>query len=198
MLKLKLFLRRYLLWVGLLAVIVPLLIILGLQYWSLVKLEETLPVAGKAGLTNYLTAVSSEIQDFYQNNTHEVLGVPAREFSEKRLSTLALHFKRKPVPEAKSLFIVSFIEPHTGVLFYNPERERMEAFPESPETRAVNVASAPWRLLSEEETTMQSEKVFGVLIDQEHRILMNPIVDESSKLVGVAGMIVDTVFFKDK
>jgi signal transduction histidine kinase len=198
MLKLKSFLRRYRLWVGLLAVIVPLLIILGLQYWSLVKLEETLPVAGKAGLTNYLTAVSSEIQDFYQNNTREVLGVPAREFSENRLSSIALHFKRKPAPEAKSLFVVSFIEPDTEVLFYSPGHERMEAFPESSETKAVNVACAPWRLLSKEETTMQSEKIFGVLIDQEHRILMNPIVDQSSQLVGVAGLIVDTVFFKEK
>jgi two-component system phosphate regulon sensor histidine kinase PhoR len=36
------------------------------------------------------------------------------------------------------------------------------------------------------------------MIDQNNRILMNPIINESSRLVGMAGMIVDTSFFKQK
>ena len=198
MAKLRLFLNRYMLWAGLLAVVVPLLIILGLQYWSLVKLEETLPVAGKAGLTNYLSAVSAEVQAFYQTNTREVLGVPAREFTENRLLGVGSHFKRKAAPEAKWLFVTSFAKPDSEILFYNPNNQTMEVLPESPQTRAVNVACAPWRLLSKEETTMESEKILGVMIDQNNRILMNPIINESSRLVGMAGMIVDTSFFKQK
>ena len=194
--KLRSILSRYMLWAGLLAVVVPLLTILGLQYWSLVKLEQTLPVAGKAGLRNYLSAVSSEVQDFYQTNTRELLAVPAQDFASNRLLNAGVHLTRRPAPEAKFLFVISFADPESEVLIYNPKKQTMEAAPGSPQTRAINVACAPWRLLSKEDTTMESEKIFGVIVDQDHRILLNPIIDSASKLVGMAGMIVDIPYFK--
>jgi signal transduction histidine kinase len=199
MASLKPFLNRYILWIGLIAVVVPLVIILVLQYWSLVKLEKTLPVAGQASLRNYLSGVSTEIQNFYQTGTRDVLNVPSRDFTQNRLSEVGYHhFKRKKAPEAKRLFVTGFSHPESEVLFYNPTDYSMQAFPDSPETRVVNVACAPWRLLSKQETTMEPEKIFGVIIDQDNRILLNPIIDGSSRLVGVAGMIVDVAFFKNE
>ena len=52
-------LRRRTLWVGFAAVLVPLVVLLALQYRWLVKLDETSAIAHQATLDNYLVGVST-------------------------------------------------------------------------------------------------------------------------------------------
>ena len=121
MTKLKTFLRQHLLWGGFLGVAVPLLIILGLQYWSLVSLEKTSAVAVQVTLGNYLNAVATEVKYFYQTNAEHVLNISSDTFTPDNLDTVAQHFKQKNVEGAKRLFVVTFPpneEPQ--VLFYSP------------------------------------------------------------------------------
>ena len=67
--KLRAFFKRHILLVGLLAVVVPLLSIIGLQYLSLRKLEQTSIVAGNVGMKNYLTGVVSDVKTFYKSGS---------------------------------------------------------------------------------------------------------------------------------
>ena len=77
MAKLVAFLRHRILWAGFLVVIVPLLIILGLQYKSLVKLETASAIARKVTLKNYLEAVATEVHYFYRTNAERALNIPS-------------------------------------------------------------------------------------------------------------------------
>ena len=77
MTKLRTFFKRHILWVGLAAVVVPLLSIIALQYWSLLKLEKTSIVAGHVGMKNYLADVSKEVKMFYTTNAEQSLNVSA-------------------------------------------------------------------------------------------------------------------------
>jgi hypothetical protein len=75
--QLKHFVKNNALWIGLIAVVVPLLAHLGLQYRSLTELEATMPWARRALMRKHLQEVSREISKLYKDKAEEVLSVPA-------------------------------------------------------------------------------------------------------------------------
>src|SRR3954464_1606440 len=75
--KFQKLIRSHILLIGLVAVLVPLLSLLALQYWSLSKLEETSTVADAVWRKNYLNDVSKEIKFFYKTSAEQVLNIPA-------------------------------------------------------------------------------------------------------------------------
>jgi signal transduction histidine kinase len=198
MAKFTRFFRRNILWVGFLAVIVPLIIILGLQYESLAELEKTSAVAHKVHLKNYLWDVATEVEEFYRSSAEEVLDLPYGTLSEEHLDKLGLHFKRRTLQGARRIFVVVF-DRHGScqVYFYDPLWHCMQTDPESAEAHAVSVASAPWMFLSVEGTRIRSVTLTADERDLKNRILLKPIVDKSSRIIGAAGLILDVPFFRD-
>jgi len=198
MARIKDFFRRHILWVGFLAVIVPLLIILSLQYRSLVKLEKTSPIADKVTLKNYLYAVHSEIQEFYYLQAKQALNLPFQALGENHQDLIIGHFKQHEVKGVKRLFVATF--PKSGdpqVLFFNPWRQTLEPSPDSPELRAVNAACSYWKLLAREGTVIEMRKLAVEEKDPENRVLLYPVLDESAKVSGAAGLILDSSYFKE-
>ena len=61
------FLKKHTLWVGFLAVLAPLLVMLGLQFVWLARLKQVSALAQKAAHTNYLEAVGTEVQFYYRS-----------------------------------------------------------------------------------------------------------------------------------
>src|SRR5438477_247219 len=106
--KLRAFFKRHILLVGLIAVVVPLLSIIGLQYLSLRKLEKTSIVAGNVGMKNYLGGVSSEVKMFYKSSAEQALSVPAYSVEGDNLCDIKEHFPVCKVEGAKRLFIAAF------------------------------------------------------------------------------------------
>jgi signal transduction histidine kinase len=198
--KVKAFLQRHILWVGFFTMIVPLITILSLQYFLLVKLETTSAVAQKMALKNYLEAITTEVQSFYRINAEQVLNISSGALAGGHIEKVAYHFKKKKTKGVKRLFLANFTQngknAQPQLLCYNSSCYRMEPAPDSSETRAVNVALAPWKLLSHERTAVESAALTVDERDPENRIILNPITDESSKVIGVAGMIVDQWYFK--
>jgi signal transduction histidine kinase len=198
MVDLRTFLRRHSLWVGFLAVIIPLLIILSLQYQSLVKLEATSPIARKVTLKTYLWTVAEQVESFYRANAERALNVSSYTLTQDRFYKVAYHFKKKNITGADQLFVTLFPEKNKPQLFfYNPERQSMEPRSDCPQSRAVNLACTPWRLISLQGATVESTTLVVNERDPQNRIILNPIIDESSKVIGIAGMIVDMSFFRD-
>lgn len=199
MAKLKKLLKQHVLWVGFLAVLGPLLIILGLQYKSLVKLERTSAAARRAMLKNFLEAVATEAEYFYRTDAERVLNISPTVFTEGRLQKMAHYFKKKGCRAEKQFFLADFTrrgEP--SVQFYDPLLHVMEPHCREPAIeRAVKVACAPWYLLSWKRTALDSVTLEVNERDTQNRIILNPITDEASRVVGVAGMIVDVGYFKD-
>jgi signal transduction histidine kinase len=65
----------------------------------------------------------------------------------------------------------------------------------SEETLAIWAAAAPWGILAKKRGVIDTDELTVDERDPRHRIILNPITDESGRLVGLAGMIVDQAFF---
>src|SRR5947209_4248845 len=148
--KLRAFFKRHILLVGLIAVVVPLLSIIGLQYLSLRKLEKTSIVAGNVGMKNYLGGVSSEVKMFYKSNAEQALAVPAYSVEGANLCDLKEHFPVCKVEGAKRLFIAAFEQGgEQQTLFFDTRDSsvRVEDVA-AAEARAVQFATTPLRLMA--------------------------------------------------
>jgi signal transduction histidine kinase len=193
-------LRKHTLLVGFAAVLLPLVILLALQYNWLVELDHTSAKAQQATLDNYLEAVADKVESRYRTDAERVLNLPPIHFTQDRLDKAALYFKKKGVTGAKRLFVASFVNGHEGDVFYfEPSCSSFSPPKWSPELRAVDVAVSPLVTLAHKGGAL-AEPV-EVLVDQrdpEYRMILNPITDDASKLVGVAGMILDESYFRDE
>ena len=78
--KLKLFFRQHGLWLGLIAVALPLLINLGLQYNALKVLQKTMPAARTVYMRRFLAETSTKVAQLYKEQAGQVLNVPASAF----------------------------------------------------------------------------------------------------------------------
>jgi signal transduction histidine kinase len=188
--------KRHTLWVGFVAVLVPLLILLGLQYRWLVKLDHGSKKVHKATLNTFLEGVSTEVEYFYRN-AEPVLDLPAAVFTQHRLSKAEHHFKKKGPKGAKRLFVASFVGGSSKPLYFEPSCSTFVPPHWSPEVRAVWAATSPWRTLAEKGGIVEKVRLEVDERDPNYRMLLLPITDDASQLVGVAGMILDEHYFRD-
>lgn len=190
------FLKRHVLLIGFLAALVPLVVLLALQYGWLISLEKTSVLAHQATLNNYLEAVAWEVRYFYQSAAERALNVPSTIFTQYTMDKAAFHFEKKGVQGAKHIFLLSLYGEEKGkLLFFDPAIPSMEMPNDSPAVRAIYVAAAPWVVMSKKEETLASVSVTADERDADNRLIINPIIDEQSRLVGLAGMIVDSKYF---
>ena len=211
--RLKTFFKRHALLTGVLAVTFPLLFILYLQYRSLVTLEATLPVYRKGVMGDYLKAVSQDSASFYMENSERVLDVPAdaitnrvggviqgkdKDVAIKATTRVADYFSQQEFKGAKRYFVVVDTEyegvNRNAVLFYNPERKAMEFNDDAPGSRAINVACASYLIYIRTGAMIASWPV-GVDRDPMNPLIIKPVLDESKKIIAIAGMTVNEDFF---
>ena len=186
---------RRVLWGGVMAVLLPLVILLGLQYWWLADLERTSAIARKATLDNYIGAVSKEVHYYYWKISERALNLPPEVFHEKKIRKAGAYFKKKEIHGAKRLFVVSY-RTRDSILFYNPKTHAMEVPDFSDETVAVWAAASPLGYLRKKGAKIDTTSLIVNQHDPDNRIILNPITDEDSKLVGLAGLIIDQDFFE--
>jgi signal transduction histidine kinase len=196
--------RRRTLWWGVAAVVVPLAVLLGLQYWWLADLERASAVAHRATLQNYLDAVAKNVHVFYLKTAERSLNLPAVLFTEEklispedRLAKIAWSFKKKAVKGVRRLFVVQYA-PKERVWVLDPETVRMVEPEFSAETLAIWSATAPFHILWKKGVKVDASSFSVDQRDPEHRIILNPITDERSRLVGLAGLIIDQQHFVDE
>jgi signal transduction histidine kinase len=186
---------RRVLWAGVLAVLLPLVVLLGLQYWWLADLERNSAIAREATLKNYLETITKDVHYFYWKISERALNLPPEIFGEKKTEKAASYFKKKEIEGARRLFVVSFLA-RESMLFYDPEKAKMVVPKHSDETVAVWAAASPWSYLRKKGTKIEKTTLSVDQHDPRNRIIINPITDENYKLVGLAGMIVDEKHFR--
>jgi len=192
------FVKRNILWVGLLAVLVPLTVLLGLQYGWLVSLQQTSTIAHRAVLGNYLEAVSNNVEYFYYKQAWKVLNVPEEPFVDKDLKSVEAFFDKWDVKGARYLFAVRYTKDNWGqIVYYDPATKSLRTPDDVSVERATMVALAPWKTLAYNGASLQSHEISVDEKDPDNRIILKPISQYECKIVGVAGMIVDTDYFKE-
>ena len=188
---------RRVMWAGVLAVLLPLAILLGLQYWWLADLERNSAIAREAALNNYLETITKEVHYFYYKISERALNLPPEIFAEGKIEKASGYFKKKEILGAKRLFVVSY-KTKDSLFFYDPKKNKMVIPDYSEETVAVWAAASPWSYLRKKGTKIETTTLSVDRHDPANRVILNPITDENYKLVGLAGLIVDQKFFEDE
>jgi signal transduction histidine kinase len=188
--------KRHTLWIGMAAVLAPLLLLLGLQYRWLVKLDQGSKKIHKATLNTFVEGVLSAVEYNYRD-AEFLLGLSPSVFTQNKLEKAALHFKKKGPIGAKRLFVVSFVDKHAKPLYFEPSCSSFEPPKWSSEVRAVWAAISPWEVLAHKGAVIEKARLMVDERDPHYRMLLMPITDDFSKLVGLAGMIVDEHHFRD-
>jgi len=176
------------------AVLMPLAVLLALQYWWLADLERNSAIARQAALKNYLETITKEVHYFYWKISERALNLPPEIFGETKTEKAAGYFKKKEIEGARQLFIVSFLT-RESLYFFDAKHGKMVVPKHSDETVAVWAAASPWSYLRKKGTKIKTTTLSVDQHDPKNRIIINPITDENYKLVGLAGMIVDEKFF---
>src|SRR5262245_28850337 len=160
--KMKTFIKRHFFWAVVPVLMIPLMVILVVQYRSLSAMGQILPLQRREAMSQYLRAVIREVMDMYSANAERTLGVSAAAIAHRHggviqdnadgaraiaaVERVADHFKQQQFRGAKRFFIVVETEStgtnRSAILFYDPTRQAMVFDPQAPEMRAINVASA--------------------------------------------------------
>lgn len=182
---------------GLVAALVPLVLLLGLQWVWLGRLEAATRVARQAAVRNFADAVTTEIESFYRALAERALvpptGAPDLPGEFTRL------WARRPVEGARTLFLVDYFgEPFGRVLEWDPEAARLVSPPASDEALAIIVACTPFQMASYHRRVVENPAPLVDERDPEHRILLLPLLDEEAHVMGVAGMVLDDRYFAEQ
>jgi signal transduction histidine kinase len=205
-------LRRHALTVGLFAVAIPLLAHLWLQYRSLSKLEATLPIARRYHMRRCLSEVIDKVITCYEQKAEETLNAPSGAFHHKYpdpnyreekamdVEQISAYFQRHQFNGARMLFTAIItgkkVPNYALVRFYNPVSGSLR--PVAPdEFSAAHGAVASWIAMTMVEAIPKSIHLTVDERDPKNRAIVKPIVDEKSRVVGVAGMFMDEDVFID-
>jgi signal transduction histidine kinase len=206
-------LRRHALMVGLLAVAIPLLAHLWLQYRSLSKLESTLPIARRYHMRRYLSEVIEKVITHYEQKAEETLNVPSGAFHHKYpdpnykeekamdVEQISAYFQRHQFNGARMLFTAIItgkqVPNYALVRFYDPVSGSLSTI-DADEFSAAHGAVANWIAMTMVKAIPKSIHLTVDERDPKNRAIVKPIVDEKSRVVGVAGMFLDEdVFIND-
>jgi signal transduction histidine kinase len=191
--------RKPALWLGVGAVLLPLAVLLALQYRWLAELEHVSAIAQQAALDNYLEAVVAGVAYKFQQAGERGLNVYPKVFTDDNLEKAARYFRKKPVAFARLRFVVDFDQGGdrgVHVFFYDPQEDSLYQPPWSRELRAVHAASGSWTLLAHKEVPLEAINLVVDERDLANRIVLLPITDDASRVVGLAGMILDQEFLE--
>ena len=193
------FLKRHSLFVGLLAVLVPLAILLVVQFFWLLRLEKAQAIAHAASLDSFLGTVATKIEYFYREAAERSLNIPASLFTQQRVEKAAYYWKQRPAKGAKRLFLVDLTRDEFGNFFaFDPVEAKLYTPMASDESLAMVLAANPLHILNLRQRGMESASLLVDERNPDYRIILNPILDDGGRVVGLAGMILDEEFFREK
>ena len=192
-------LKKHTLWVGFVAVCIPLVSLLCLQYIWLNRLAQATVIAHQTTFKNYLEAVATEIEYYYRSNAQRALSIPSSPFLQGEIKKVANYWNKQSLVGIKSLYAVDYTQSKTGNFYiYDSKRKVIKPTWSSEESLAVVIACLPWvSLVRDPKQANQS----GLQINEQdpnHRIVLSPVLDDQMKTVGVAVMIIDQEFFRDQ
>jgi len=189
--------KNRLLWLGVIAVLAPLVVLLVLQFSWLTDLEKNTIIARRAALHNYLQAISKAADYFIITTAERTLNLPPPAYTEETISSAVHFFESRDLAGIDRLFIVTY-QPIPRLFFFEPSTHSMVEPAPSSETQAVEVAVSSWTslymVLAEVNTTDFAVNEH----DPDYRIIFNPITDDDNLLVAIAGLIIDQHYFADQ
>jgi signal transduction histidine kinase len=192
------FLKRHTLIAGLFAVVLPLAVLLGVQLVWLLRLERVSAIAHEAALQSFLGSVGTQIEYTYRETAERSLNLPASLFTQDHVPKAAYYWKQRPVKGAKRLFLIDFTHEEFGhFLAFDPDQASLYTPVASDESLAMILAANPLHMLNMRQHGMESAALTVDERNPDYRIVLNPILDDAGRVVGLAGMILDEDYFRE-
>jgi hypothetical protein len=192
-------LRRHSLIAGLLLVIAPLSVLVIVQFVWLLRLEKAQAIAEGAALDSFLGTVATKVEYFYREAAERSLNLSASLFTQNRIEKAAYYWKQRPANGAKRLFLVDLTKNEFGnFLAFDPDNAKLYTPDASDESLAMVLAANPLHMLNLRQRGMESAALTVDERNPDYRIILNPILDDSGHVVGLAGMILDEEFLRKK
>jgi len=186
--------RRPTLWLALAAIVLPLAVLLVLQYRWLVDLERASVVTRHATLGKFLEAIVKGVTYRYTFSAEQSLDLPTSTLTNENPEKIGHFFKKKGFSGAQRYFVVDFRH-HASLRVFDADGGPLAISDWSPEKLALFSATAPWSVTAKAGSPVDDVGVHFDDRDPAHRIVLRPITDEASHLVGLAGAIIDSTYF---
>jgi signal transduction histidine kinase len=186
------------LWIGFATALIPVVAMLVLQYVWLTELANTTAIAHRSGLRHFVETVGAEVESFYRSQGEGCLALPASILEGDARAKVAAHWSQRTT-EGVRLFLVDYwAAPFGEYGIFDPDEGVLERPFASDETLAIVVACSPWQVASYRQSKTAPVGLFTDERNAEYRLVLHPLVSESQVVVGVTGMILDPVFFREE
>lgn len=178
--------RRSMIWF-LPVVILPVGALLVMQYRFLRALEQKSVSAERNWQRSAIEAVAADIDDRFRRDAEGALSLTHVQLLS--VATLGKHFREHPVVGARRFFAVEYDGGTYSGHLYDTNGVEVKA-PDWSETEAVKLSTMGWHMAH------RWERVAQPLLQADernarHRIILRPVLDESMRVVGVAGVMLD-------
>lgn len=191
------FVKRHSLLLGFITALVPMVALLGLQFTWLTRLQQISERSQQTALQNYLVGVGSQVEAFYRNSAERLLNLSASTFKQRSVDSTTPLWQPRRVDGVRRLFVVDFTRTRSGAVHvYDTTGNTNESAPSLGEALAISMASSPWTVGG-----ASGPRTSGLSVDERDprfRMILNPITDDSAHVVGVAGMVLDEAYFREK
>jgi signal transduction histidine kinase len=177
--------RRSIIWL-VPAVLIPLAALLVMQVRFLRSLEQKTASAERNWQRTSLELVTSEIENRYRTSAKAALGLTAAQSADPE--AISRHFAAQSVPGARTFFATRF-DAHR-VVFHTFDGRGSEKHVEGREMEAIKLASVSWHV-AHKLHRVAPPALHVDERDPQHRVISQPIVDESLRVIGVAGVVID-------
>jgi signal transduction histidine kinase len=151
-------------------------------------------LACRAVLTKVLDFVSKEAFSDLKASAAPAFGIGAADLSDEGLERLGARLDGGRSEGVRRLFVYSLRATHP-LHFFEPATRTLAVPDYSDETLAVWSAVAPWTLLAKKGASVDDHRVHSDERDPRHRILLRVVPDLDSRIVGVAGVVIDDSYF---
>jgi len=190
--------RRRTLVLGFVAALVPLAVLLGLQYVWLSRLAQTTAIAHRAALRHFVEAVGSEVRFFYRTGAERALSMPASVLTDGQVrEDAARYWAGHRIEGAARLFLVDYTHEIYGNFYvFDPDTEALRVPYASDESLAMIAACNPWQTIRFWGNRDATSVPLADERNPDFRIVLRPILSGSGNVLGVAGMILDEEYFR--
>ncbi|HWW60310.1 MAG TPA: hypothetical protein VN181_02990, partial [Thermoanaerobaculia bacterium] len=184
--------RRSIFWLVPL-ILLPMAVLLVLQYRFLRSLENATASAERNHLRNSLEAVTEQIESTYRLRAEHALTMS--EVRLKDVGHLGEHFRNTCVPGARTFFAIRYKGQMSEWGVFDSKGHERE--PMMEEGEAIKMATVSWQVAHKREHLLSTPSLSVDERDPHHRVIMRPVVDDSLHVVGVVGVVLDEVASKN-
>lgn len=205
------FMKRHLLTVGTGAVVLLLAVIIGLQLYSLDRIERFWGAYAQLWRQSYLSEVAGAVETHYRQTAELAFDDSMVELSDESLESLETRFADAKLEGVRRLFVVRWRDDEARKIESEQFAAQFQAYAfdtnknglveisndASAETTAILAACLPWRLLSNQ-TMPRKSVLLTEERDPNHRIVLRTVADKDSRIVGVVGFVVDENYVRER